>query len=203
MTKLEALNMLLLSSGQLPVQDYNSNHPDAISARNYIERWSQQSQQRGWYFNTYFELDLVPDSDSGEITLPQGSIRVDVLSHPEQGSVRRGKLWNSRANTFVWAEALVANVFVQLDFDDCPVLMQTIIAYQALSEWQAFHEGDQLKIQQAEKVVATARIALNREQTRFENNNIANRPAVQRYLGRMSRGRGNFDPRFPGGKAGF
>lgn len=199
MTKLDALNMLLLSSGQLPVQDYHSNHPDAISARSYIERWSQQSQQRGWYFNTYFALDLVPDAQ-GEITLPTGSIRVDITSHCDQGSVRRGKLWNSRANSFVWPAPMKGNVFVQLDFDDCPLTMQTMIAYQALSEWQAMHEGDQLKIQKAEQVVATTRVTLNREQTRFENNNSMHRPAAQQFLGRQLRQGTGFNPVLPGGK---
>lgn len=199
MTKTEALNMLLLSSGQLPVQDYNSNHPDAISARSYIERWSQQSQQRGWYFNTYFALDLIPNGD-GEIVLPTGAIRVDVTSHCAQGSVRRGKLWNSMANSYKWAEPMIGNVFVQLDFDECPPSMQTLIAYQAVAEWQAMHEGDQLKIQKAEQVVATTRITLNREQTRFENNNAMQRPAAKQFLGRQMRQGTGFNPILPGGK---
>lgn len=199
MTKTEALNMLLLSSGQLPVQDYNSNHPDAISARSYIERWSQQSQHRGWYFNTFYALDLVPNGD-GEIALPTGAIRVDITSHTDQGAVRSGKLWNSTANSFKWEEPMVGNVFVQLDFDECPIVMQTIIAYSALSEWQAFHEGDQLKIQQAEKVIATSRVTLNREQIRFENNNALTRPTAKQFLGRQMRPGTGFNPILPGGK---
>lgn len=200
MTKLEALNMLLLSSGQLPVQDYNSNHPDAISARSYIERWSQQSQQRGWYFNTYFAFDLALTPE-GEIPLPLGAIRVDVTSHTDQGAVRRGKLWNSQANSYVWPEPMVGNVFVNLDFEDCPLSMQTLIAYQALAEWQAFHEGDQLKIQTAQQTAAGARITLNREQIRFENNNSMHRPATQQFLVRQMRQGTGFNPILPGGKA--
>lgn len=200
MTKLDALNMLLLSSGQLPVQEYNSNHPDAISARTYIERWSQQSQQRGWYFNTYFALDLVPDSNK-VVTLPSGTVRVDVTSHTDQGAVRNGKLWNSMANSFEWPEPMKGNVFVTLDFDECPISMQTLITYQALAEWQAFHEGDQLKIQAAQQTAAGARITLNREQVRFENNNSMNRPAAQQFLMRQMRQGTGFNPILPGGKA--
>lgn len=200
MTKLEAMNMLLMSSGQLPVQSYDSNHPDAITAREYLERWNDQCQQRGWYFNTFYNLDL-PLGPENHIALPAGTVRVDILSQCGQGIPRQNKLWNSAKNSYVWDAPQVGNVFTVIDFDDCPLSAQTYIAYSALVEWQTFTEGDQLKIQQAARISTGSRVQLNREQIRFENNNVLKRPTTIQFLGRQQRqGAGGFNPTFPGGK---
>ena len=102
-TVLEAVNTMLSSIGEAPVNSLASGFEDAELAESIINNVNREVQSKGFVFNTDLEYTLFPGSD-GTVHLPANILRVDttkLVRSSEEDIVERGrKLYDRKNNTF-------------------------------------------------------------------------------------------------------
>ena len=123
--KLDAINLCLTSVGALPVTSEDSPHPDVLSSKLVIDRVNSRLQNKGWWFNKELGFTLQPydprtNVDSGQIILPTNYLRVELVNYPARGVARGKNLYDIENNTFIWEESLLADIVMELDFNDLP-----------------------------------------------------------------------------------
>ena len=122
-TQLEAVNTLLHTIGEAPVNSLTGTLPiDATLALNTINEISREVQSAGWHWNTFYKYALSLDGDS-KIPLASNIMRVDLNTGEYPLSsydvIKRGSfLYNKQGNTFVFDEAVEANVIIYLPFEE-------------------------------------------------------------------------------------
>ena len=78
MTELEAVNVLLTTIGEQPINSFSGNQTtDVTIARQVLTEVSREVQSQGWHFNTEPEVSLVPDSTNKHIIVPIDVARID------------------------------------------------------------------------------------------------------------------------------
>ena len=122
-TKLEAVNVMLTSIGEAPVNSLISGLEDAELAETILENVNKETQSKGWIFNTDLKVTLPLNSDN-QIVLPNNYLRVDTrttLRSNTKDIVERGrKLYDRIANSYVFSEDVVVDAVILLDFTDIP-----------------------------------------------------------------------------------
>lgn len=137
-TKLEAINELLESIGESPVNSESNTglvEADLASAR--IDKTSRQVQKRGWHWNTLKDYVLDPDV-SGYINLPASTVEVDTSgSSKHLDLVQRGtRLYDRDNNTFVINKSVKVDITLLLDFNDLPENARDYITMRAARKFQ-------------------------------------------------------------------
>ena len=133
-TELEAINTMLMSIGEQPIQndDDLAGLSDASIAQKILHNVSRAVQSRGWIFNT--DLDkLMPVTaqgggglEKGVIHVPKNVLRIDstaTLRGNDSDIVERGRqLYDRKKNTnlFDMDSEIKCNVIVHLIFSDLP-----------------------------------------------------------------------------------
>ncbi len=85
MTKLEAVNDILASIGEDPVNSLSSGLPEAEDAERFLDRENRRIQLRGWQCNTLWNYSITPNT-SDQFVLPDNTLKVDTVN---PRSVRR------------------------------------------------------------------------------------------------------------------
>lgn len=86
LTKLQAVNEMLLSIGETPVSSLESGLGDAELAEALLDRASRQIQLKGWHCNTLRDYELTKNG-SNQFALPVNTLRVDTVN--PRGGYRR------------------------------------------------------------------------------------------------------------------
>ena len=108
-TKLEAVNTLLSSIGEAPVNSLTSGLVDAETAEIIINAVSREVQSQGWSFNTDLEREFTPDANK-QYVIPTNVLRIDMGQRRSDtlNVVQRGnKLYNRATNSFFFDERLL------------------------------------------------------------------------------------------------
>lgn len=79
MTKLEAVNEMLLTIGEAPVQSLESGLGDAAIAESTLDRVSREVQLKGWHCNTDRATTLSKNA-SNQFALPVDTLKVDTTN---------------------------------------------------------------------------------------------------------------------------
>ena len=141
-TKLEAVNTMLTSIGEQPIQNLNdlAGLSDASIAEQILDNVSRAVQSRGWVFNTDIGISKAPNQYN-EIVLDPSELRVDTQSLLRQGDkdyVERGrKLYDRFNNTFKFTTSVKLNIIKLLTFDDLP---EPARRYIAIRSARIFHD---------------------------------------------------------------
>lgn len=80
MTKLQAVNELLWTTGEAPVSSLSSGLGDAAIAESILDRVSREIQLSGWHVNTLRAYELSP-SAAFRFVLPDDTLKVDTTNH--------------------------------------------------------------------------------------------------------------------------
>lgn len=140
-TELEAINSILASIGEAPVNGIDDTFTDAELARNLIREESRVEQLKGHIFNTDKARELVPDVD-GYIWLPDTTLKI---IQADRTITRRGqRLYSTVDHTYVFTETVTADVVVGLNFDDLPEALRRYVYVRAGRAFQARMGGDRL-----------------------------------------------------------
>ena len=97
LTKLQAVNDILWSIGELPVQSLASGLGDAEIAEAILDRVSREIQLKGWQVNTTYATTLTTN-DANQFALPINVLRVDTanpVSGRQQSSPRHSRHINA------------------------------------------------------------------------------------------------------------
>jgi hypothetical protein len=130
-SELEAINTMLTSIGEQPVQSIVNlaGLSDASIAQQILLNVSRSVQSRGWIFNTDLDEVLTPATvgdNKGVIVLGDNVLRVDTTNRirtSTQDIIERGrKLWDRKNNTDVFTEGTKISVdqVKLLSFKDLP-----------------------------------------------------------------------------------
>lgn len=142
MTELDAVNYMLGTIGEQPVNRLGSGVLEAGIAEEALRMASRGVQAKGWHFNTDVPVTLEPDDD-GFINLPGNTTRVRAVGceyhHRHHGLdlVQRNKrLFNRRTQSFVFDKPVTVELQVMLDFEDLPEFAKRYVAIKAARKFQ-------------------------------------------------------------------
>jgi hypothetical protein len=156
-TKLDAVNTILLSIGEAPVNTLGSGLQEAEIAEVVLDNINREVQSIGWTFNTDLRLTLSPNTD-GYIALPSNCMKVDTTSVLRDYTTdiveRNRKLYDRVTNSFIFTKDIVVDMVILLSFDGLPEVarryitlragrkyQENVIGSPALSQLQADEEG--------------------------------------------------------------
>ena len=118
MTELEAVNVLLTTIGETPVNTLTGNLvTDVTVAQQVLNEVSREVQSEGWHFNTEQGVKLTPNS-SKEIVVPPDVSRIDAKY--TDITIRGGKLFNLTERTFKFDNQLEVDIVYYQSFVDLP-----------------------------------------------------------------------------------
>jgi hypothetical protein len=158
-TELEAVNEMLMSIGQAPVNTLAvSGIKDVNIARARLQSQTRRVLSRGFNFNTDDNYTLTPDSD-GIILIPNGTLKIEGTGATDDYTQRRHAkgmaLYNRTDATFVFAASVTVKVTWAFAFEDLPETARCYIATAAGRRFQSkvigstildrFEEEDELK----------------------------------------------------------
>ena len=138
--ELEAVNMLLAAVGEAAVSSLETaTTVDVTQAKNLISNINREVQQKGWHFNTEWDVVLSLDSDS---RIPLGTTVLSIYSPTKMTTIRGREgspfLYDLNNNTFTWTTSVNDAVTITLlDFEDIP---QTARQYITTKAARIFHE---------------------------------------------------------------
>lgn len=129
MTELEAVNVLLTTIGEAPINTLSGNHvTDVTIARQVLTEVSREVQSQGWHFNTETNVELVPDQFK-YINIPVDTARID--SDEEDITVRGNRVFDLRNRTFQFNSKLNVTIVYFVNFEDLPDTAKKYIATRA------------------------------------------------------------------------
>lgn len=138
-TELDAVNILLAAVGEAAVSSLETaTTVDVTQAKNLISNINREVQQKGWHFNTEWDVVLSLDSDS---RIPLGTSVLSVYS-PTKLTTIRGRsgssfLYDLDNNTFIWTTSINDAVTITLlDFEDIPQTARQYITTKAARVFQ-------------------------------------------------------------------
>ena len=141
-TKLEAVNSMLSTIGEAPVNSLTSGLVDAETAETILNEVSRSVQAHGWNFNSEPDYTVAADT-SGNVVLPTEIIRADLANSEtkyrssKQEYVQRGnKMYDKIKHSFNIGKALKLDVVVLLDFEVCPEVARRYITVKAARIFQ-------------------------------------------------------------------
>lgn len=182
MTELEAVNEMLLSIGQAPVNSLNvTGIRDVSIAKFRLDTALRKVLTRGWAFNTDTAYNLSPDID-GIILIPSDALKVDsdgadvtVRTHPDKGRA----LYNRATRSFEFSDPVACTIVWAMGFEDIPQSARDYIAINAARRFQSKSIGSQILDRFEENDETLAWIDLLREERASRNTNIfRSNPAV-------------------------
>lgn len=187
MTKLDAVNQMLASIGQSPVNTITGTLPkDASKAIIALDTTLREVLNMGWSFNTDTDYPITPDLN-GNILIPSNALWVDPVDR-HKDLVQR---WNNGTpmmydrdeRTFEFTEALDFDIIWAFDYEEIPQVARHYIAMRAGRIYQSQIVGSDLLFQFTAQHEAEAHAALKRLEKRTKRYNILdnNHQAERRF----------------------
>lgn len=192
MTKLDAVNDILASIGEDPVNSLSSGLPDAELAESFLDKESRRIQLKGWHVNTLRDYEL-PKNASNQFVLPDNTLKVDTVnprgprktSTPApnsyiNASMRRSSddtmwlLWDVDNNSETWSDetTLTVELVQLLEFSDLTPALQIYVWTSAAHRFQKSVMGSQALAGFTKEDVMEAEVAAVNEDMENEDLNI-------------------------------
>ena len=114
MTELEAVNVLLTTIGEAPVNTLTGNQvTDVTIANQVLTEVSREVQAQGWHFNTEDKV-VLSRNEFNQIVVPADVARIDT---PDINTVERdGKLFDLTARSLEFQSSVEATIVYYRDF---------------------------------------------------------------------------------------
>lgn len=114
MTELEAVNVLLTTIGEAPVNTLDGNQvTDVAIAKQVLNEVSREVQSQGWHFNTEDNVELNPNGFN-EIVTPADIARIDADDY--NVVPREGKLFDLETRSYTFTAKLKVTIIYFQDF---------------------------------------------------------------------------------------
>lgn len=142
-TKLEAVNIMLSTIGESPVNSLSSGLVDAELAETILEATSRSVQSEGWHFNKEYKVKHSADLN-GDVVLSTNILRADASNQID--SINRGqdfdliqrgtKMYDRKNHTFNINKTVELDIVVELDFADLPEVAKRYITLKSARVFQ-------------------------------------------------------------------
>ena len=180
-TELEAVNEILSSIGEAPVNSLESGMDDANMALQILRSVSRETQSIGWYFNREQGFVLSPD-DKGEVLVPENTLRLD--SGRKDLMLRSGKLYDSKRHTFCIEQPVRVDLVLGLHFNDMPEVARRFITLKAARVFQQRTVSSQSLAPHLMADEQAAWAALRADEIEAVNTNLFDSPSIKSSLQR-------------------
>lgn len=179
-TELDAVNMMLMSIGQSPVNSVTATGiKDVATALLVLHNTSRAAQDEGWDFNTDYAFPITPDGNQ-RILVPSNTMNIDpiydmdnfVQRWDEENSAM--SMWNLEAQTFDREGILYCDIVRFYAFEKTPQSFRNYAALLAGQRFQAGAISSELLFRFEEKDVSRARAILERNTNRQKDRNFFN-----------------------------
>jgi len=137
-SRLEAVNSMLMSIGEAPINQLDGLTLDASIAEATLDEVSRAVQSIGWHFNTEKEFPLTRTVDN-KIPITSDIVRIDLDTYEYidiDAVQRNGFLYDRKNHTFFFDKDLKAEVVRLLDWDDLPQPAKNYIMVKATRMFQ-------------------------------------------------------------------
>ena len=145
-TELEAVNIMLSSIGEAPVNSLSSGLVDAELAQTTLHNVSREVQAAGWSFNTEYNRSYALDG-AGELLLGNDVLKADMCATRTESFdlVQRGtKMYNRAEGTYVLTDGPIKlDIVVFLDYALLPEAARRYITIRAARIFQDRTIGSQ------------------------------------------------------------
>ena len=150
-SKLEAVNPMLTSIGESPVNTITSSTTTDVSiAVQILDNVSREIQSIGWHFNTDTNYKLSKNT-SNEVVLPANCLRVDNSNQDADLDLveRNRKLWDRENHTYTITQDVRVNITWLLEFTEIPETARAARIFQdrmlASDTLHKFHQVDEIQ----------------------------------------------------------
>jgi len=184
-TRQEAVNYLLLTIGEHPVNTLEKNRSSYVDqAQQMIHRTSRQVQSRGLYCNSEenYKMSLSPvDYGNYVIEVPENILKIDA-SNDNKEVVRRGdRLYDKENHTFYFEEGIECDIVWFLEFEDLPQVVRDYITIKASRIYQSKIVGSEALYQFSMREEQQAYLRLKTEEIDTgDYNMLENQDIMQR-----------------------
>jgi hypothetical protein len=183
-TKLQAVNTLLISIGEEPVNALGLGLEDQTVAENILEEVSRKLQIKGWSWNTERNYTISRQSD-GTLTVPYTFLSVDFQS--TQYVLRGNRVYDKVNHSYVLtANPTCTSVILGLDWDEIPEAGRQYIMYSSGRIFQARQVGSRILHEFSRQDEHDAWLTLRSNEEATANLSIFNNPEVSMALDRSS-----------------
>ena len=186
LTVLDAVNQMLGSLGELPVNDVEATHPMVPAAVSALNNASAAVQADAWWFCQEY-VTLHPQADTKHLIVPNDTASADSLTEYPRLGVRGTRLYNMDEATSEFNGPLRVRLHRIVPFDDCPITARMHISAVARLRFQADFDADANKAQMIAGEVRATFAKLNAEHIRNERCNLFRRSGVSRIVASVGR----------------
>lgn len=146
MTELEAVNILLETIGESPVNKLSGQlGADVASARSVLRETSRALQLRGWHFNTETEVPFARN-EAKEVLIPNNVARWDASrSRHSDDIIRRGRrAYNKTKRSYQFDGTVYADVVYYLPFEELTDATRYYVTISAARKFANRQEPDEV-----------------------------------------------------------
>jgi hypothetical protein len=176
MTELEAVNEMLMSIGQAPVNTLAvTGINDVNIAKARLTTMTRRVLTRGFNFNTDEGYELTPDVD-GIIVVPSGAIKFEAMNrdeltqrrHPDKGMA----VYNKGTRSFLFTAPVAVKISWAFSFEDLPETARCYVATAAGRRFQSKAIGSQILDRFEEEDELKAWVLLERDERGSRKTNL-------------------------------
>ena len=159
-TELDAVNSILMSVGESPVNTLTVQSPEVAIAQKTLRQVCREVLSEGWVFNTEYEYPITLDANKHCI-VPNNVLQIDLSASnaSDKHVVRRGgKLYDKEHHTYEWTDGAVdCDITWLFDWVDLPRPIQDYITARASVITSSRIVGDQGQYQMLQQKEAYMR----------------------------------------------
>ena len=182
-TELDAVNSILMSVGESPVNTLTVQSPEVAIAQKTLRQVCREIQSEGWAYNTENEYPIELDTNN-QCIIPNNVLQIDlnIYQHgKDYNIVRRSdngvqKIYDKKNHTFTFENCskLYFDIVWMVDFEDIPQAFKDYITVRAsrIASNRMVNNTESAKLLEGDEAYASA-IALEYD-TRQGDHNIFN-----------------------------
>jgi hypothetical protein len=184
LTKLDVINDMLASLGEVPLNSLDEDHPLVAAGKTQLDISSAREQAKGWWFNKEI-ITLQPDVTTNEILVPGDCLSVDPLD-PNRHLIQRGRrLYDPSMGSYKFnsGTSIQCRLVRFIPFEDLPPTAAVYIGQSAVLMFQKAYDADPQKTANLKQDLREAYVAFNAEHIRNMQVNLLGRPSTAALLG--------------------
>ena len=179
-TELDAVNSILMSVGETPVNTLTVQSPEVAIAQKTLRQVCREIQAEGWSYNTENEYPIQLDTNN-QCIIPNNVLQLDlnIFQHgKDYDVVRRSdngvmKVYDKKGHTFTFenCDKLFFDIVWMLDFEDLPQAFKDYITTRAsrIASNRMVNSQPSAKLLEADEAAARA-LAVEYEMKQSDHN---------------------------------
>jgi len=166
-TELDAVNSILMSVGETPVNTLTVQSPEVAIAQKTLRQVCREIQAEGWSYNTENEYPIELDTNN-QCIIPNNVLQLDlnIFQHGKDYDVVRRtdngimKVYDKKGHTFTFTNCskLYFDIVWMLDFEDLPQAFKDYITIRAsrVASNRMVNSAPSAKLLEADEALARA-----------------------------------------------